>query len=107
MGPKILTPGTRHGTSQLGQTGRHAKRHEGNPRNAVYDQCSASGADTGYHGRGNAEPRISQREREAQEGGDGEPATHVLGVAHLGEPNGVYIVVDEVFAVRRCLVSHW
>lgn len=90
--PEILTTGIGHGTRQLGQGRAHAQRDDRNPNQTIHKENSASGTDTGDQGGGDTEPRIGHTEGDANEGEDGKVALQVLGVAHLGQAQGIVVL---------------
>lgn len=75
----------RIGARQFGERDTDAGGYQCNQDDAIDDQNGPSRVDAGDESRRDAEPRIGEREADAQDGQDGVIPFHVLGVAHLGQ----------------------
>ena len=67
---------------------------------AVDDLDGPSAVDAGDEGGGDAPPGVGEGEADAEEGEPGVVALEVLGVAHVGEGEGVIVEVFEVGVVE-------
>ncbi len=89
--PKVLTTCVRQRTSQLTERYGDTGGNQRNDYDAVDNEHGPAGVDTSYQGGGYTKPRVSEGEAYTQDRPHGEVALQVLGVAHLGQFQSIFI----------------
>lgn len=93
---KILPARIRQRARQLTQRNPHTRRNEREEDQAIDDLDGTPAVDARDQGGGDAPPGVGEGEADAKEGVPGVVALEVLGVAHLGEGEGIAVEGLEV-----------